>query len=510
MRAYIHIGTPKTGTTTLQRFFFKNTQILQKHGIYFSNSFGRNEKHFLGRDVFLDHLRLDSFEDKFRANITSFKEEIKHISGNLLISNEGLYDFYENVEEIKKLKSFLNKLGIDDIKIIVYLRDSIDLAISWYLFIFKVFKINENPFNDDEFKARFKRVCNHHTLQMWKEVFGKENIIARIFAKNEFYKNDLLADFLNIFNIDLDENFLIPDNQNEAIDLLGMQLKDALRNLFKNYEEFNAHGLSKVNSYFNSKDKSLKFMPKKEIYKAYIEYFEESNEWLRKEFFSHKESLFPKRDLSLYEENYYLKEIKAEHLDKIANFIVDFSKDRKRMLDSKDKELLSLNEKNHNLNNESSNKNKDISRLKSLNSELINSLNQALSKLDENSKHLSFLKNFGTAKQRIHSHLAYKLGQAMIENSKSIKGYIRMPYVLSYIKDKHKKEQRIYNEKIKRNPNLKLPPLESYPDYKQALKEKECITYKLGEALIENMKRGGALKYLRFMKDVRRIKKEFK
>ena len=491
MRAYIHIGTPKTGTTTLQRFFFKNTQILQKHGIYFSNSFGRNEKHFLGRDVFLDHLRLDSFEDKFRANITSFKEEIKHISGNLLISNEGLYDFYENVEEIKKLKSFLNKLGIDDIKIIVYLRDSIDLAISWYLFIFKVFKINENPFNDDEFKARFKRVCNHHTLQMWKEVFGKENIIARIFAKNEFYKNDLLADFLNIFNIDLDENFLIPDNQNEAIDLLGMQLKDALRNLFKNYEEFNAHGLSKVNSYFNSKDKSLKFMPKKEIYKAYIEYFEESNEWLRKEFFSHKESLFPKRDLSLYEENYYLKEIKAEHLDKIANFIVDFSKDRKRLLDSKDKELLSLNEKNHNLNNELSNKNEYISRLKSLNSELINSLNQALSKLDENSKHLSFLKNFGTAKQRIHSHLAYKLGQAMIENSKSIKGYIRMPYVLSYIKDKHKKEQRIYNEKIKRNPNLKLPPLESYPDYKQALKEKECITYKLGEALIENMKRGG-------------------
>ena len=501
MRAYIHIGTPKTGTTTLQRFFFKNTQILQKHGIYFSNSFGRNEKHFLGRDVFLDHLRLDSFDDKFRANITSFKEEIKHISGNLLISNEGLYDFYENVEEIKKLKSFLNKLGIDDIKIIVYLRDSIDLAISWYLFIFKVFKINENPFNDDEFKARFKRVCNHHTLQMWKEVFGKENIIARIFAKNEFYKNDLLADFLNIFNIDLDENFLIPDNQNEAIDLLGMQLKDALRNLFKNYEEFNAHGLSKVNSYFNSKDKSLKFMPKKEIYKAYIEYFEESNEWLRKEFFSHKESLFPKRDLSLYEENYYLKEIKAEHLDKIANFIVDFSKDRKRLLDSKDKELLSLNEKNHNLNNELSNKNEDISRLKSLNSELINSLNQALSKLDENSKHLSFLKNFGTAKQRIHSHLAYKLGQAMIENSKSILGYIKMPFILALIGLSHKQSK--YKKAV-------FPPLEHYPDYEAALKEKECITYKLGEALIENMKRGGALKYLRFMKDVRRIKKEFK
>ena len=47
-----------------------------------------------------------------------------------------------------------------------------------------------------------------------------------------------------------------------------------------------------------------------------------------------------------------------------------------------------------------------------------------------------------------------------------------MPFVLSYIKEQHKKEQIAYNEKIKANPNLKLPPLESYPDYKEALKEK--------------------------------------
>ncbi|MFB1639313.1 sugar transferase, partial [Campylobacter sp. MRC_CM3] len=39
-----------------------------------------------------------------------------------------------------------------------------------------------------------------------------------------------------------------------------------------------------------------------------------------------------------------------------------------------------------------------------------------------------------SAKQRIQNQLSYKLGQAMIENSKSILGYIRMPYVLSYIK----------------------------------------------------------------------------
>ncbi|MFB1643802.1 hypothetical protein ABZN44_00005, partial [Campylobacter sp. MRC_CM2] len=53
----------------------------------------------------------------------------------------------------------------------------------------------------------------------------------------------------------------------------------------------------------------------------------------------------------------------------------------------------------------------------------INTLNIQLSNTQANS-----------AKARIQNQLSYKLGQAMIENSKSILGYIRMPYVLSYIK----------------------------------------------------------------------------
>lgn len=115
-----------------------------------------------------------------------------------------------------------------------------------------------------------------------------------------------------------------------------------------------------------------------------------------------------------------------------------------------------------------------------------------------------------SAKARIHSHLAYKLGQALIINSKSFLGYIRLPYVLSYIKEKHKAEQKAYNEKIFTNPSLKLPPLENYPDYEAVLKEKECLTYKLGLALIKADKtwyKGG---YVRFCFEVRRLKKEFK
>ncbi|XGX74784.1 hypothetical protein DSV84_00960 [Campylobacter coli] len=123
-------------------------------------------------------------------------------------------------------------------------------------------------------------------------------------------------------------------------------------------------------------------------------------------------------------------------------------------------------------------------------------------------KYASLPKYAISAKQRIQNHLSYKLGSALIENSKSILGYIRMPFVLSYIRDKHKKDQLAYEAKMKKNPKLTLPPLTSYLDYKEALKEKECFTYKLGEAFIKAYKawyKGGWIKFIFNLLKLKRI-----
>lgn len=98
----------------------------------------------------------------------------------------------------------------------------------------------------------------------------------------------------------------------------------------------------------------------------------------------------------------------------------------------------------------------------------------------------------------------------MIENSKSIFDYIKMPYILYSIKKQHHIEQIAYNKIIKDNPNLKLPPLESYSDYQDALKCKNHLSYKLGEALIKahkNWHKGG---YIKLWFDIAKIKKEHK
>ncbi|EAI0024838.1 sugar transferase, partial [Campylobacter jejuni] len=113
------------------------------------------------------------------------------------------------------------------------------------------------------------------------------------------------------------------------------------------------------------------------------------------------------------------------------------------------------------------------------------------------------------AKTKIQNHLAYKLGQAIIDNSKSIWGYIKMPFVLFYIRYKHQKEQLDYIQRRKINPELVLPPLEDCSDYEEALKIKNYFSYKLGEAFIKaskNWYKGGYIKFI--FKDVPRLKRK--
>lgn len=112
------------------------------------------------------------------------------------------------------------------------------------------------------------------------------------------------------------------------------------------------------------------------------------------------------------------------------------------------------------------------------------------------------------ARQRIYNRLSYKLGFCAIKNSKTLFGWLGMPIMLSSILISHKQERKIYQEKIKKDPSLKLPPLESYLDYKEALKEENTFTYRLGQAIIKANKtwyKGG---YVKLIFEIGKLKKE--
>ena len=110
--------------------------------------------------------------------------------------------------------------------------------------------------------------------------------------------------------------------------------------------------------------------------------------------------------------------------------------------------------------------------------------------------------------ERIRYHLAYKLGYAMIENHSTLLGKFKLPFILLSIAWKHRVRQREYLEIIKTKPWLKVPPIEYYEDYKEALKEKQSAPYRLGLALINASKRWYSGGFFRLYVEIKKIKLE--
>lgn len=175
----------------------------------------------------------------------------------------------------------------------------------------------------------------------------------------------------------------------------------------------------------------------------------------------------------------------------------------KDLLSNKDKEIQSLKKDLKTLTEDPETKYK-LLQIKNL--ELKNKkLDFEIKTTQENFRIPIYINQAQSAKNRIENHLAYKLGEAIIENSKSFLGIIRIPFVLSYISQSHHK--KLANQKEQ------LPKIETLPDYKEAIKIKEQMTYKLGEAWIKGYKtwyKGGLIKFYFEAQKIKNIRKELK
>jgi len=132
MKCYLHIGTEKTGTTTIQNFFDLNRIILLEKGYIYTKNAGRTNHTLLAvaaynlhrRDEFTRLYGLDTNAELklFQKNvIASLKDEIESIqidyrnAKSIVFSSEHIQSRLTEIEEIERLKQILIHLGIVDI-----------------------------------------------------------------------------------------------------------------------------------------------------------------------------------------------------------------------------------------------------------------------------------------------------------------------------------------------------------------------------------------------------------
>lgn len=225
---YLHIGTPKTGTSAIQRFLYLNSEALKKQSFCYPD-FGyryseiRKERngHFLVHHQKSDFLSPETKKQVRQAETERFYEGLDNVKKimetypNVILSDENIWNGYVKKKRFwPRLAEAVSKRGID-LKVIVYLRRQDLLIESYWLQMVKGFpscQLSLQEFIASGKYTRFK-LDYYEQLQKIAKAIGKENIIVRVYEKQQYEENGntLTSDFLQSIGVKMNDDFQKPD-----------------------------------------------------------------------------------------------------------------------------------------------------------------------------------------------------------------------------------------------------------------------------------------------------------
>ncbi len=313
-KCILHIGTEKTGTTTLQRYFALNRDEFLKQRYFIPSSLSpypdlanheRLTTYALNPIKTSDDLRiaagLKSSDEvaSHRENIVEgLRNEIASITTTpttLLLSNEHCHSRLVEDEEVSLLKQMLGEF-VNNFHIIVYLRPQHDLAISLYSQALKAGLFDINVLHEFVLMVKYwfrnRYFIYLDLLNRWSSAFLIQNLTARIYSKEDLIEGSIIHDFMRVIGAD-GNNLLVPKNLNPR---MSQEFQPAL-NAFNRFSHNNPHEttsehrtlLIRALEAFSTGDGSN---PIRSEVESFFNIFGESNEEVRRIFFPNRERLF--------------------------------------------------------------------------------------------------------------------------------------------------------------------------------------------------------------------------
>jgi hypothetical protein len=322
----LHIGTEKTGTTTLQKFLAENRTLLLKqrvlHPLCVAGSL-HSKIAVYGDEgaqttVLATHLHLHSpgeIEVMKKELERDIKEEIeKSNPKKIILSNEHCSSRFLEPKPLSVLKDFLETFS-PAVKIVLYLRRQDEYFLSSYATAIKSGKTTELAIPEDMDNVNWvqSRYRYRGLIDRWAAVFGKENIILRVFDRSLLKGGDIITDFLHSTGIQ-EDSFTIPPPLNESV---GADVLEFIRLLNQHLPAFENGAYNPTRATIVDILESLPITRKRSIEELdrFMRYFESENNQIAQEFLGRDElfaSPFP-------EENYTTTpDISAERMMEIA------------------------------------------------------------------------------------------------------------------------------------------------------------------------------------------------
>lgn len=219
MNFFIHIGFPKTGTTTLQNCMaYNRQQLIRECGVLYPFSCGPImhfklflylQEHESDANIFhrLTGENLIDLKQNFK---NAFADEIARIQPKtVLLSSE--YFPQLTAKEISAFKELIAPYA-RSVKIIAYLRRQDTYVLSMYSTMVKS--------GYDKPISEFKNIVSDNYLEIldsWSAVFGIENVLAYPYIKGTLANFNIISDFMDKINVPLSSISHRPKNRNSRL-----------------------------------------------------------------------------------------------------------------------------------------------------------------------------------------------------------------------------------------------------------------------------------------------------
>ncbi len=305
MHLTLHIGTEKTGTTSIQNFLSINRALLGENGVIVPRSLGgTNQRLLAGIAMNDDHVDdlfqsagLTDDEARHTAKADWFSQFRRELDAKadgadmVLISSEHLHSRLSRDGEIERLHELLSPL-FESITVVVYLREPIATAVSAYSTAVKYGAIGANIPPPD--RPYFFNLVNHaRTTRRWSGVFGDDALRVRLFEPDALLGGEAISDFIETAKLP-QLNYAMPLRSNPSLDALGVELLRRVNKDIPRFVDAEPNPLREGLIEFFEKhfsDGSPIAAPAK-IVAAYEETFADSNAFIHQTYFPERNQLF--------------------------------------------------------------------------------------------------------------------------------------------------------------------------------------------------------------------------
>lgn len=189
LKLIIHVGTPKTGTTSLQTYLDKKQRKLRGKGILYPHNLERLQHPSAPRHHWFEKNLVTTHLPYLLENFKNIIAQVKNDTHTIILSSEGVYNYWWDFPD--ESKQFLQQLGLlFDVEIWVWFREPLAFIESYYKQCVRNPQVGNNPcygkdlsFDEMLDIEWFSRHLNYQGfVSECKALFGKNKVSA---FKNE-------------------------------------------------------------------------------------------------------------------------------------------------------------------------------------------------------------------------------------------------------------------------------------------------------------------------------------